>query len=190
MFKSFYQELSRRNVLRVGIAYLAAAWLLIQISEVLFPVFDLDEKILRTLVIVIAIGFVPALVLSWVFQFTPKGLVVDTDEPETADIVEGGAGSQSRPFDRIVLVVLALAVTFFAVDKFILTPDSVVEQEDQITQQLAAFPAASIAVLPFVNMSNDRNNEYFFRRPDRYTPAYVGKGQKPPGICTNFIFCI
>lgn len=159
MFTSFYQELSRRNVLRIGFAYLAGSWLLIQIAEVLFPIFELDEAALRIPVIVLAIGFVPSLVLAWVFEFTPKGLVVDSDLPTEAEDIDSQAAPQSRLFDRIVLVVLALAVTFFAVDKFVLTEE--LTPASEFAEKFSKFPPTSIAVLPFVNMSSDKNNEYF-----------------------------
>ena len=76
---TFFDEIRRRNVHRVAIAYLAGMWLLIQIVETLFPLFGLTETAVRTVVIVLAVGFVPALVLSWVFEWTPQGVVRDAD---------------------------------------------------------------------------------------------------------------
>ncbi len=70
---SFLSELQRRNVFRVGIAYLAGAWLLIQIAETLFPVFELPNSSIRVVVIVLGVGFVLALILAWVFELTPGG---------------------------------------------------------------------------------------------------------------------
>jgi TolB-like protein len=162
-------ELKRRNVLRVGLAYLAVSWLLIQIVETLFPVFGFSDAAVRVLVIVLAIGFVPALVLSWVFEFTPAGLMreseIDRSEPVT--------GESGKKLDRAIMVVLALALVYFAFDKFVLSPQREAELIESATQagaeqaleeeraKAAAIPYKSIAVLPFVNMSGDSQNEYF-----------------------------
>jgi hypothetical protein len=91
---SFLGELKRRNVIRVAIGYLAGAWLLIQILETLFPIFGLAETSIRVVVIALAIGFVPVLIATWVFELTPEGWVRDS----------GGAGtrrgSRGRPHRR------------------------------------------------------------------------------------------
>ena len=78
---SFIGELKRRNVIRVSVAYLAGAWLLIQILETLFPIFGLEETSIRVVVIILAIGFLPAVIAAWVFEITPEGLVRDKMDP-------------------------------------------------------------------------------------------------------------
>jgi len=165
---SFYAELKRRSVLRVAFAYVAVSWLLIQVVETLFPVFGLSDASIRMVVIVLGIGFVPALVLAWVFEFTPQGVMTDADAAaagESATVDKLALAARVRSFDRIALVVLALAVGFFAFDKFVLTP-----QREQAMVETARHeggsstvtaPLRSVAVLPFLNMSGDRQNEYF-----------------------------
>ena len=162
-------ELKRRNVLRVGLAYLAFSWLLIQIVETLFPVFGFGDAAVRVLVIVVAIGFVPALVFSWVFEFTPSGLVRESE----IDRSESITGDTGKKLDRAIMVVLALALVYFAFDKFVLSPQRDAELIESATQagaeqaleeeraKASAIPYESIAVLPFVNMSGDPQNEYF-----------------------------
>ena len=76
---SFLDELRRRNVIRVAIAYLAGAWLLIQILETLFPIFGIPETSVRIVVVIAAIGFVPVLVASWYFELTTEGLKRDSE---------------------------------------------------------------------------------------------------------------
>jgi hypothetical protein len=71
---SLFRELKQRNVLRVGAAYVVAAWLLIQVAETIFPLFGFDDTPARIVVIVLAIGLIPALVFAWAFEFTPEGL--------------------------------------------------------------------------------------------------------------------
>ena len=76
---SFLDELTRRNVFRVAIGYLAGAWLLIQILETLFPIFSIPETSVSIVVVIAAIGFVPVLIASWYFEITPEGLKRDSE---------------------------------------------------------------------------------------------------------------
>ena len=71
---SFFAELKRRNVIRLAIAYVAISWLLIQVVETLFPIYGLSDAAIRTVVAVIAVGFIPMLVITWIFELTPDGL--------------------------------------------------------------------------------------------------------------------
>jgi hypothetical protein len=81
---SLYLELKRRNVFRVGAAYIVAAWLVIQVAETVFPLFGFDDTPARIVVIVLAIGFPLFLVFSWVFEFTPEGLKRETEVDRSA----------------------------------------------------------------------------------------------------------
>jgi len=74
---SFFNELKRRNVLRVAAAYIVASWLIIQVVETLFPVFGLADGTIRVVVIVLAIGLVRIVIVSWAFEVTPEGLKLD-----------------------------------------------------------------------------------------------------------------
>lgn len=160
---SLFSELKRRNVLRVAIAYLAAMWLLIQIVETLFPVFGLSGASIRLVVIVLAIGFPLILIFSWLYELTPDGLKLekDMDRPGTV------AHHTGKKLDRAIIVVLALALGYFAVDKFILDPVRDTAREETVAKQartdalVESYGEKSIAVLPFVNMSDDASNEYF-----------------------------
>ena len=154
-------ELSRRNVIRVAIAYMAGSWLAIQVLETLFPIFGLAETSIRVVVILLAIGFVPVVVISWVFQLTPEGLKLD------ADVDRSMPDTSARKFDRVIIIVLALAVGYFAVDKFVLDPArdaaevEAAKKEGRNDAVLGAFGDKSIIVLPFLNLSDDMEQEYF-----------------------------
>ena len=160
---SFLNELKRRNVLRVGAAYVVGSWLLIQVAETIFPLFGYSDTPARLVVIVLAIAFIPSLVFSWVFEITPEGLRrdVDVDRDHSVTQVTG------KKLDRIILVVLALALAYFAFDKFVLEPTRVAEIVEETAQQarsdalVESYGEKSIAVLPFVNMSADPDQEYF-----------------------------
>jgi TolB-like protein len=160
---SFLQELKRRNVIRMAGLYLVGAWLIVQVASTLFPAFAVPDWALRALVIVLALGFVPALVFSWVFELTPDGLKRDAEVPPEASI----APQTARRMDRIIIAVLMLALVYFGFDKYVLSPrraQSTAAPAVAATQAVAPAPAAngnSIAVLPFVDMSQGKDQEYF-----------------------------
>ena len=86
---SFYNELKRRNVIRTGVAYVVVSWLIIQVAETIFPLFGFGDSPARITVIVLAIGFVPTVIVSWAFEFTSDGLKreADTDSGKAASQV-------------------------------------------------------------------------------------------------------
>jgi TolB-like protein len=160
---SIFNELKRRNVFRIGAAYVVGAWLLIQVAETIFPLFGFGDTPARLVVVALAIGFIPSLILSWVFEITPEGLKKDAD----VDYEKSISQTTGRKLDRIILIVLALALGYFAFDKFVLDPveDAQIAQSARHEGRTDALAGSSgdksIAVLPFANMSSDPEQEYF-----------------------------
>ena len=157
---NFFDELKRRNVVRMAGLYLVGAWLLVQVAGTLLPVFDAPAWVMKTLVAVLAAGLIPALIFSWVFELTPAGLKRDEDvRPE-----ESIAPQTARRMNRMITAVLVLALGYFAVDKFVLAPKrEAVRSRATLSpnERQPAFSAKSIAVLPFENLSDDKNAAYF-----------------------------
>ena len=115
---SLYQELRRRNVIRVVAAYTVAAWLVVQVAETVFPLFGFSDAPARIIVVVVAIGFVPAIIISWAFEFTPEGLKRDAD----VDREHSSTSYANKKLDRIIIAALVVALVYFAFDKFVLDP--------------------------------------------------------------------
>src|SRR6266478_7069925 len=109
----FLTELKRRNVIRMAGLYLVGAWLLVQVAGTVLPMFGAPDWLPRSVVILLAIGFLPALIFSWVFEMTPQGLKRDADVPPEESI----APQTARRMNRMIIAVLALALGYFAVDK-------------------------------------------------------------------------
>jgi len=178
---SLFSELKRRNVLRVAAAYLAGAWLLVEVSETLFSIYGLPETAARIVVTLLAIGLPITLVLSWVYELTPEGLKLEKDLERAGPAPR----TDTRRLDRAIIVLLALALGYFAIDKFVLEPGRVAELVEESAQQarsdalVQSFGEQSIAVLPFVNMSADPDQEYF---SDGITEEMINVLVKIPGL--------
>src|SRR5439155_16996564 len=115
---SFFAELKRRNVIRFAGLYLVAAWLVVQVAGTVLPMFGAPEWLPRTIVVLLAIGLVPAVISSWVFELTPEGLKREEDvSPEGSITPQTG-----RRMDRMIIVLLVLGLGYFAFYKFVLTP--------------------------------------------------------------------
>ena len=159
---NFFAELKRRNVIRMAGLYLVGAWLLTQVASTVLPMFGAPEWLPRSIVILLAIGFVPALIFSWVFELTPQGLKRDEEVTPEQSI----APQTARRMNRLIIAVLVLALAYFCFDKIVLTPRREAALVAATEKSFAARPSAesntkSIAVLPFVNMSADKEQDYF-----------------------------
>jgi TolB-like protein/Tfp pilus assembly protein PilF len=156
---NFFAELKRRNVIRLAGLYLVGAWLLTQVASTLLPAFDAPSWALRGLIITLALGFIPAVIFSWVFELTSQGLKREEDvAPEQSITPQTG-----RRMDRMIIVVMALALGYFAFDKFVLAPrrEAALVASAVPNESKSVINAKSIAVLPFENRSEDKANAYF-----------------------------
>src|SRR5438445_8336982 len=115
---NFFAELKRGNVVRMAGLYLVGAWLLTQVASTVLPMFGAPDWLPRSIVMLLVIGFIPALIFSWVFELTPQGLKRDEDVPPEQSI----APQTARRMNRMIIAVLVLALGYFAFDKFVLTP--------------------------------------------------------------------
>jgi TolB-like protein/Tfp pilus assembly protein PilF len=155
---TLFNELKRRNVFRVALGYVVIAWVLMQVGEIFAPALRLPEWVISALAFFLILGFPVALFLAWAYELTPEGLRPDQDIEPTSSQRKVNA----RKMDRVIIVGLISAVGFLIVDRFwpIAEPPAV-GSPDQAVPIVPVLGETSIAVLPFVNMSSDREQEYF-----------------------------
>ena len=144
----FLSELRRRNVFRAAAFYAASAWLLVQVATQVFPFFQIANWLVRWIIVAAAIGFPFWVLFAWFYEWTPQGLQRET---RTAPLPPEARRSR-RNVDRWIMAMLAVAVVLLLTDKFVLR-----EKAGQITGS----PEKSIAVLPFENLSSDKENAFF-----------------------------
>jgi len=164
---SFISELKRRNVFRVATAYVVGSWLIIQVAEATFPAFGFSDATLRLVIVLLAIAFVPTIVLSWAFEITPEGLKREPEVERERSITR----VTGKKLDRVIMALLALALGYFLFDRLVLTPAreaAIAEQArlegiEQAREQarLQRFEEKSVAVLPFVNRSENADDGFF-----------------------------
>jgi magnesium-transporting ATPase (P-type) len=146
--KNIFTELKRRNVYRAAVAYGVVAWFLTQLTTQVFPFFEIPNSAVRFVVIALAIGFPIAMLLSWVYEFTPKGVVRTEDlNPVQAKSVQRATG---RILDFIIIGALLLVIAMLIVGRLPFYQQT----GESISQK-------SIAVLPFENRSEEKANAYF-----------------------------
>src|SRR5437867_2725094 len=182
----FFAELKRRNVYKVAVAYAVVAWLLIQAASIFFPAFDAPSWVMKIFIIAIIFGFPVALIFSWAFEITPEGIKLESE-------IEPNKSIKRRTGRKIVAVTIALAVVAAGLfvyqlvrSKSTITPTASAAR----TEAAPVAPNKSIAVLPFVNMSADKNDEYL---SDGMTEELLNvltkvKSLHVPGRSSSFAF--
>lgn len=142
-----FEELRRRNVFRVAIAYLAIAWLVLQVSDIVLDNIAAPEWLMKALMFFLAIGFPIAVLFAWAYEMTPEGIKREKDVDRSASITQ----NTGQKLNRTIIALLAAAVTFLLIDKFVLEDES----------PAVTITDKSVAVLPFVAMSRGEDDEYF-----------------------------
>src|SRR6476646_5051118 len=174
---SFFAELKRRNVYKVAIAYAVVGWLLIQVATQVFPFFEIPNWAVRLVVLAIVVGFPIALVMAWAFELTPEGLKRTEEADRPAE-----RRRNSYTWIYIVAAGATLSLALFFLGRY--------SGSDTSSPSASAAPQKSIAVLPFVNMSSDKENEYFV---DGLTEEILNRltqigALKVPGRTSSFAF--
>jgi TolB-like protein/Flp pilus assembly protein TadD len=179
---SFFEELKRRNVFRVAIGYVITAWLLLQAVDLVLENINSPDWVMQVFMLALAVGFPLAIFFAWAFEMTPDGVKRESEVDRSQSI----SPQTGRKMDRNIIIALTLALAYFAYDKFLASPpesspqsgpESHSQPEAVSAERLAPVsesltvvgdsPTAlsqnekSVAVLPFVNMSDDAQNEYF-----------------------------
>jgi len=162
---SLFEELQRRNVFKVGAAYLVISWLVAQILQLIFDTFGTPAWVMKSVLVLMATGLPFALLFAWAFEMTPEGLKREHEIDRSQSI----SPQTGKKLNLIVILFMALALVYFSYDKFVLSARrdvALVAEASQVVPQdvrnaLEKEFNRSIAVLAFVNMSDDASNEYF-----------------------------
>ena len=160
---SYFEELKRRNVIRVGFAYALFGWVIAQVADLALENFGAPDWVMKTLLFLMLLGFFIALFIAWAYEMTPEGIKREKDIDPNQSITHQTA----RKLDRLVIVVLLLAVGLLLSQRYLLDDDTVTPSAPQLAEPVATEQTEtteqepSIAVLPFVNMSSDPEQEYF-----------------------------
>jgi len=144
------QELKRRNVIRVAIAYVMLGWIIAQVAELALDSFESPAWVMKTILLLLALGLPLAIFFAWAFEITPDGIKKEKDVDRSQSITP----HTGRRLDFAIIALLVAALGFVVVDNYVL--DRSMHDDTSEQPQLV-----SIAVLPFVNMSNDADQEYF-----------------------------
>jgi TolB-like protein/tetratricopeptide (TPR) repeat protein len=154
---SFFNELKRRNVFRVAIAYGVVAWFVLQLSDVVLENISAPEWVMQVFMLVLVAGLPLVIIFAWAFEMTPEGIKKEKNVDRSQSI----APQTGRKLDRMIIGVLVVVVGYLMVDKLILQDQHPGEAAQSEPTQTEAETSPSVAVLPFVNMSGDQENEYF-----------------------------
>jgi len=160
---SFFDELKRRNVFRVAVAYGVAAWVLLQVADLVLDNVEAPGWVMDVFMLVVVLGFVVAVVVAWAYEITPEGIRRESEVAPGQSIT----AQTGKKLDRVIILFLVLAVAVLLVERSMKPP----AEPPAAAQSVAETPPAasmaepsgepSIAVLPFVNMSADPEQEYF-----------------------------
>lgn len=151
--RNFLAEVKRRNVYKVAVAYAVVSWLLIQAASIFLPVFDAPQWVMKLFIVIIAICFPAALVLSWAFEITPEGIKLESE-------IEPSKSIKRRTGRKIVGITIVVAVLAGGLFVFQLVRSKSIIPLRQ-SEAATTPPNKSIAVLPFDNLSRDPDNAYF-----------------------------
>jgi TolB-like protein/Tfp pilus assembly protein PilF len=162
---SFIEELKRRNVFRVGFAYVVVAWVIAQVADLVLENITAPDWLMQAILLILASGLPIALIFAWAFEMTSEGLKKEKDVDRSQSITP----KTGRKLNALIMGMLVIALGYFAYDKFILRPGGEIELITAETSLAEPAPAVadelprekSIAVLPFANRSSREEDEFF-----------------------------
>ena len=162
---SFFTELKRRNVFRMGIAYVLVAWVLLQAIDFGLDIISAPNWVMQVFFLAGVAGLPVVLIFAWVFEMTPEGIKRESQVDPARSVTH----NTGQKLDRTIITFLTFAVVLLLAERFIMQDESsasapapeVTMEETKVMDEAAGGGLRSVAVLPFVNMSSDPEQEYF-----------------------------
>ncbi|WP_373059436.1 hypothetical protein [Zunongwangia sp. H14] len=160
--REYFKELKRRNVFKAALAYLVVAWIIVQVISIIFPVFNISQDLLKTIIIVLIVGFPVWLVFAWIYEVTPEGLKRTEDISRQDSIT----AETSNKFNKVIIGALVVAIILLSVNLYSNYSEGRALKDNESNHTEEVIPASkgkekSIAVLAFDDMSPGKDHEYF-----------------------------
>ena len=157
---TMWEELNRRRVVRVAIAYMAVGWAMVEVTSTIFPLLGVPEWVLRAITVLVVVGFPVSVITAWVFQVSPEGIVIDMPRREAT------SGGSPHRFEFAIIGALIIALGIMGFRLFVARVEQPMVASGMASQSGAPpgameFGPTSIAVLPFLNIGDDAETEYF-----------------------------
>ncbi|MDA0707362.1 MAG: hypothetical protein O2907_08730 [Proteobacteria bacterium] len=154
---SSFEELKRRNVIRVAILYLVSSWVLLQLTDVLSPLLNVPESVGSIVVLLLILGFIPVVIFAWAYEMTPEGVKRQEDIDRSQSIT----AQTGKRINTLIIALLVVAIAVVAVDRMLPEAVPVAVPVASSEAESPTVPAKSIAVLPFADLSPEGDQEYF-----------------------------
>ena len=173
---SLFAELKRRNVIRVGLAYLVFGWLALQVADLLVDLLELPAALGKIVFALVAMGFFPALVFAWVYEMTPEGLKRESQVARGESITP----QTGRKLDVVITGLLVIAIGLFAVDRFLVHRQVTPPAASPLAQVAASGGVPVVAVLPLKTLSTNQEGTFLEPLHHRRRPAPAGNPRLTP----------
>jgi TolB-like protein len=170
---SFFEELKRRNVVRVALAYGVASWVILQVADLVLDNVEAPGWVMHVFMLVVALGFLASVVIAWAYEITPEGIKKESDVERSQSI----SGKTGKKLDRVIILFLALAVTVLLVERS-MTPQALPEQQPAAATETQNVETPDIAAEPAIAVGlkvASRTSSFIYKGENLNIPAIASE---------------